>query len=251
MEKLIFALWAPADVELPVLHDALRRQAAPALEALGCQRLKMALADIPSPPDDPYEAMKRGAPSAYVSFWLNSAYFWRHADAVLAQFVDRRAGFAVAESVILPNTRVAPSGQPNPGALQVAAFASLPDLSRPQFLRNWLEDHTAVAVETQSTTSYTQNIITRALTAGAPAWEAIVEECFPKAALTDRHIYFASGGKADVLARHEARMAESCQRFIDFSTLRLIMASEYRFGAWADPAFGFHQDRAKNKGRIS
>jgi len=251
MEKLIFTLWAPDDVDAAVWNAALREQAGGGLEALGAQRLKISIADIPAPANDPYTEMKRGAPSAYISFWLNSASFWRHADALLAQFSGRRAAFAVAESVILPMSRPVASGERTPGALQIAAFAGQSHLSRAEFLRAWLEDHTAVAVETQSTTSYTQNLITRPLSAGAPAWDAIVEESFPLSALSDPHIYFATGGSEELLNRNEQRMADSCQRFIDFATLKLIMASEYRFGGWADSAFGFHQDRAKNKGRIT
>jgi len=127
----------------------------------------------------------------------------------------------------------------------MAAFAAQKHLTRAQTLDIWLNSHTTVAVETQSTTTYTQNIITRALSPAAPVWDAIVEETFPHAALADRHIYFATGGDAQILTHHETRMAESCARFIDFATLRLCMASEYRFGAWADSAQGWHQLKPK------
>jgi hypothetical protein len=241
MEKLIFALWTPPAADQPRWHRQLLSEAPPALRPLGVERLKICVADIPAPENDPYVDMKRGAPAAYISFWLNSAAFWEHADAVLADYAPTRAAYAVAESTILPLTEKLDDNQPAPGVLQMAAFATQPQHTRAETLDIWLNAHSAVAVETQSTTTYTQNIVTRALSPNAPAWDAIVEETFPHAALADRHVYFATGGDAAILAQHETRMAESCARFIDFATLRLCMASEYRFGGWTDAAFGWHQ----------
>ena len=241
MEKLIFALWPDAAADHATWQQNLLTEAATALERLGAQRLKICVADIPAPANDPYAEMKRGAPSAYVSLWLNSATFWRRIDRALAAYGTKRAAYAVAESVILPLSRPLPPGERAPGVLQIAAFATLPQLTRAETLHNWFALHTDVAVRTQSTTTYAQNLITRPLTPDAPAWDAIVEETFPTAALTDRHLYFATGGSAEILDRHQAQMAESCARFIDFPTLCLIMASEFRFGGWADAAYDWHQ----------
>ena len=76
--------------------------------------------------------------------------------------------------------------------------------------------------------------MTRALTEGAPAWDAIVEERFPGAALNDRGAYFAAGDDPARLEANMARMAESCGRFIDFASLSLMNCGEYRFGGWSD-----------------
>lgn len=125
-------------------------------------------------------------------------------------------GWLVCESEPLPNRRY----PPGPDG-QVPGFAQLVALSRPEHLswgewrRNWQGGHTPVAINTQSTFRYVQNVIFRALTPGAPGFAAIVEECFPAAAATDLHVFFDAVGDDARLARHMAAMSESCDRFMD------------------------------------
>jgi hypothetical protein len=121
----------------------------------------------------------------------------------------------------------------------VCGFATLPHLSRGELWDFWLGQHTAVAVETQRTLFYNQNVVVRALTEDAPPWDAIVEERFPAAALQSREVYFDAVGDPARLEANMARMAESCGRFIDFSRLALMNCGEYRFGGWRDALHGW------------
>jgi hypothetical protein len=41
------------------------------------------------------------------------------------------------------------------------------------------------------------------------------EECFPREAASDLHVYFDAVGDEAKLARHMAAMSESCDRFMD------------------------------------
>jgi hypothetical protein len=106
---------------------------------------------------------------------------------------------------------------------RIAGFAQIVALARPAHLtwtdwrRTWQDGHTAVAVNTQSTFRYVQNVVFRAVTPGAPSYAAIVEECFPEEAASDLHVFFASGGDDAKLGRHMAAMSESCDRFMDGS----------------------------------
>lgn len=55
---------------------------------------------------------------------------------------------------------------------------------------------TPVAIRTQNTEAYVQNIVEEVLTDGSPEVAGIVEEHFPMAAMTDPHVFYGSGGDA-------------------------------------------------------
>lgn len=63
-----------------------------------------------------------------------------------------------------------------------------------------------------------QNVVVRTLSLGAPAIDAVVEKCFPAAAMTDPHAFFDAVGDDSKLKRNIDSMMESCNRFIDFET---------------------------------
>ena len=231
MEKLFYVLWQP-EAAAPAWSD--RLLALPTvLAAAGAARVRIGVPDVPVPQPDPYADMRKTAPAGFVSFWLNSARFRDGAERAVRAVAPKLAGYSVLESTILPATSPA-EGAREEGFLQVCGFAVLPHLSRAELWESWLGRHTAVAVETQRTTFYNQNVVVRALTEEAPAWDAIVEERFPAEALESREVYFDAVGDPARLEANMARMAESCGRFIDFSRLALMNCGEYRFGGWQD-----------------
>lgn len=73
----------------------------------------------------------------------------------------------------------------------------------------WHRDHTPVAIETQSTFGYTQNAVVRALTPQAPAVDAIVEELFPEAAISDLHAFFGAADDDDLRHRMDRMLAST------------------------------------------
>ena len=232
MEKLFYVLWRPEALPEAAWADRLLGLAAP-LAGHGAQRVRIGIPDVPVPDDDPYEAMRATAPSGFVSFWLNTAGQRAAAERMVAQAAGRCAGYAVLESTVLGNPAPAEAARED-GFLQVCGFAALPGLARADLWKHWLDHHTEVAVQTQSTTFYNQNIVVRPLTAGAPAWDAIVEERFPAAALNRRDVYFDAVDNPQRMAENVQLMAESCGRFIDFNSITLMNCGEYRFGGWAD-----------------
>jgi hypothetical protein len=70
----------------------------------------------------------------------------------------------------------------------------------------------------------------RALSEDAPPWVAIVEEGFPREALTDQMVFYDAGDSPAKLEANRGRMIESCQRFIDFDQLESHMFSQYVLG---------------------
>jgi hypothetical protein len=150
--------------------------------------------------------------AAVVSIWTQQSYGRQVAAAVelLADQCESLAAYLVTESVpIAPPDRL---GDRTPGFANVALLRRPADLDHATWLTRWQVDHTPVAIETQATFGYTQNVVIRALTPDAPAIDGIVEELFPDAATTDLHAFFGAADDADLHDRM-TRMVASTSAF--------------------------------------
>lgn len=234
MQKVMFPFWVEASGQ-EKLNATLLGSVNEALVSAGVDRLRINVPDAAVAEGQKLYPEMAGSdrPAAMASFFVNSAREIAPHLKIFDSAGARYAGYEVMESTPLPQREPA-NEKRSRGFTQLAFFSRLPGQSRDEFLRIWLESHTKVAVETQSTFFYQQNPIVRTLTADAPAWDAIVEESFPDEAMRDWHVYFASGGSDDKLALHRKLMNESCVRFIDFTGIKLLISSEYRIGDWRD-----------------
>jgi hypothetical protein len=149
----------------------------------------------------------------FVTVWAHQSYAEPVTAAVarLQTEADHVAAYLVTESVPLPPPATAPGARTD-GFANVALLRRPADLDEATWRQRWHIDHTPVAIETQSTFGYTQNAVVRALTPGAPAIDAIVEELFPEAALTDLHAFFGAPDD-DELSRRMERMVSSTTAF--------------------------------------
>ncbi|MFC5494088.1 hypothetical protein [Nocardioides caricicola] len=111
----------------------------------------------------------------------------------------------------------------------VAILRRPADLPREEWLRIWMVDHTPVAIRTQATFGYVQNIVTGAVTADAPPIDALVEELFPSAGITDMHAFYGSGGDDDELNRRLTELMASVARFGAGENLELVPSSRYLY----------------------
>jgi hypothetical protein len=149
----------------------------------------------------------------FVTVWAHQSY----GDAVTATItrltseVDHVSAYLVTESVPLPPPATAPGARTD-GFANVALLRRPADLDDATWRQRWHIDHTPVAIETQSTFGYTQNAVVRALTPNAPAIDAIVEELFPEAAITDLHAFFGAPDDEE-LSRRMERMVVSTTAF--------------------------------------
>lgn len=135
-----------------------------------------------------------------------------------------------------------PVGSPEPsavGATEVRrspgmanlAFLRRPErIGREEWLRTWLEEHTQVAIDTQSTTGYTQHVVVRALTEDAPVIDGIVEEIFPVEAARDLGVFFDARADDQRMAANMRAMAASTARFLDEGTVDAIPTGRYVVG---------------------
>ena len=235
MEKLIYLLWNDAGKKLADFNAELLGPVGRQLVAQGAQRLQIHVVDDAVAPGAKLRLEKmRPMPAAVVSFWLNAAHARGPHEAVLEAAAPRIAGYAVAESVVLPIAETYPDGERVHGFSQIALFRKLPGIAYEGFLEIWMRDQTVVGPATQDTFYYGQNIVIRALTVGAPPLDGIVDECYPIEALTDHLVYWKAGGSEEVFQAHLKREMDNVARFLDGDNVSAFVTSTYRFGGWSD-----------------
>ena len=224
MEKLMYAVWKPDATAIQDFRHTLLGDTARSLLGQGVHGLAVNLADDLAVPGLRLERLN---PTGTVSIWVDSALARGPIERVLGAATARLAGWLVLESVPLVNTRhVVPIGERLPGLYNVA-FLEKPDaLGYDEWLARWQGAHTRVAIETQSTFAYIQNVLVRPVTAETPPWTAIVEEAFPAEASTDPMIFYRAD-TPEQLAEHQRRMMESCATFIDFARIETHPMSAY------------------------
>jgi len=231
VEKVIWAI-SYVDGDRPTeLGERLRGEVTARLLDLGARGVQVNLVDDDVAPAAGLRMVSSSAPAdAVVSAWVDSATDHLRApfEEALALVGGRRGAYLVTESVPMPSTLppVAP-GERTPGMAQVVFFRRAPGLADDEFLATWLGSHTQIAIDTQDTSSYVQNVVTRVLTPGAERWDAIVEECFPAAAMTDPGAFYDAVGDPERQAANARTMFESVQRFIDLSAIDVIPTSRY------------------------
>lgn len=239
MEKLLYAFWR-GEESAASLRERLRGEVSPRLAALGAERLQLNIADFTDLSGTLVNFSLQNtkpAPDGIVSFWLSSAFRRAPAEALLAAACARIAGYEVAESTILPNRKHPPrAGERTYGFSQVTFLQVPPRLSYEAWRRIWFEEHTPVGIETQANFLYVHNVVVMPLTAGAPPFRGIVEECFPPQALRDSQVFYDAVGDEARHQRHLALMMDSCAKFIDFDRIDVIATSEYRLHGGHQPA---------------
>lgn len=234
MEKIIYPVWKLSHQSMNDFNTALLGSMSEALLASGLKKLRINVVD-----DDVAAASKLRHENmtplmdAVISMWVDSYIYRDKQQAILSDYVDRYDGYLVTESEPLVNTiHPAQPGQRTLGMSQLAFLQKPERLSRHEWLDIWHNSHTQVAIDTQSTFGYRQNVVVMAVTEGAPNIDAIVEENFPVEAMTSPHAFYHAfdeqGNRDDAkLAEHGKLMAESCARFIDFTDINVLPTSEY------------------------
>ena len=241
----MYAAWCPDGEDAAGFAARLLDDVAPALLDAGAHMVRVHVTDDEVAPGAGFfpAGHRRAALAppidAVVSAWVDTAVTSRRAgiDGVFADAGIRVAGYLVSESVPLAaedaaSTHDDPAPVRTPGFTQVA-FLRVPEGMDPREWRSrWKDGHTDVAIDTQSTTAYRQNLVVHPLQDDAPTVAAIVEETFPIGALTDPYVFFdAVGDDARFSANVEAMIA-STSSFLDTDHgLDTVPASEYVLAA--------------------
>ncbi len=233
MEKVLYVIAHPAGSVPADLTKHLVGSLSDQLLELGARSVQVNVADHDVSAAGGLRMVMSPAPAnAVVAVWIDSATDHLRAsfDAAVRSVTAgaELSAYLVTESVPLANTTfpAAPGGR-TPGMAQLAFLRRPETMAVEDWLRVWLDDHTHVALDLQDTFAYVQNVIVRTLIPGTTTWHAIVEECFPAAAMTDPHVFFDAVGDDEKLARHQRKMFESVQRFIDLSIIDVVPTSRY------------------------
>jgi hypothetical protein len=226
MEKLLYPLWRPADLDGDSFREQLLGELAPALLAhQGTRGVRLAVVDSDVSRAEGLRQEKLcPAADAMISVWLDTAISRDELEVHLAEYCDHYHGFLVTESAPLVHEQLLE--QRMAGWTQVVFLERPPTLTEMEWLDVWQGSHTSVAIETQSTFAYRQNVVVRALTEGAPPVHAIVEESFPDAAMDSLHAFYDAASDKELQSRI-GTMVESCARFIDFERLNVTPMSDY------------------------
>lgn len=164
--------------------------------------------------------------AAVVSLWTQQCYGDQVAAALrlLDAECELLAAYLVTESVPLP----APLeiGERTRGLANIALLRQPAGLDPASWLSRWQNDHTPVAIETQSIFGYTQNAVVRALTPDAPVIDGIVEELFPAGAISDLKAFFGAADDADLQDRL-SRMIASTSAFGANENIDTVPTSRY------------------------
>lgn len=233
MEKVLYVVAHPTGAVPADLTKQLVGPLADDLLELGARNVQVNVADHDvSAAGGLRMAMSPAPANAIVSVWVDSATDHLRApfDEAVRQVTEgaELSAYLVTESVPLANTTYpAAPGARTPGMAQLAFLRRPEGMAVDDWLAIWLGSHTQVALDLQDTFAYVQNVVVRTLIAGTTTWHAIVEECFPAAAMSDPHVFFDAVGDDEKLTRHQVAMFESVQRFIDLSIIDVVPTSRY------------------------
>lgn len=203
----MYALW---DIDAAALHSP---ELHAVLAAAGVTRLQLNT-------DDEHVAAAMRIPAGPVpigavgSVWVPSVEAASLVTAALAAATGTLAGWEVEERrpIEPPETW---DGSRLDGLANIAVLRRPEELDVEEWRNRWLVDHTPVAIETQATFGYLQNVVVSPVTAMpddvAPV-AALVEELFPTEAMTDMHAFYGSGGDDDELTDRITRLMASVAR---------------------------------------
>ena len=231
MEKLVYSLWQGSQPSADAFRDDLLQVLCPRLAQLeGIRGIRLAVADSAVAPAAGRRMESHApVPGAFLSLWVDFAGAADSWEPLIDRHVARRGAYLVAEAEPLVSQRTHPvaPGERVPGMCHVVFLRKPTALAREEWFTVWQGSHTQVAIDTQSTFGYRQNVVVRTLGDDTLAFDAIVEENFPEGAMASDHVFYDTGGDDDVLKQRMTAMLESCARFIDFEHIDVIPMSEY------------------------
>jgi len=230
MEKLMYLIWSkenkPQNFQKEFTQSILST-----MKQHSAKNIRLTLVDQDvAPAEKLFIRATQPGPDGVVSFWLESAILRTEIESALQSACEKLCGYVVTESEPLLNqSHTASPGERTFGMNQVVLLCKPKEMDYNKWIDIWHNSHTQIAIDTQSTFGYRQNVISRPLTDNTLAIDAIVEENFPPEAMNSPHAFYNTDGNDDLLGERQKIMFESVQRFIDLSRLDCLPMSEYNF----------------------
>ncbi|MCB0970641.1 MAG: EthD domain-containing protein [Acidimicrobiales bacterium] len=232
MAKLLYLSERTGSGPLDVASPDGRGRLAAALHEAGASRVQVNVVDDEVAPAAGRRIESSGRPlRSMVSVWVDGddPDAFEAIDRVIAGWDPEAASYLVEEATPLAAPEV-PPGHRQPGMAHIACFRRPEAQPVDEWLELWKGSHTQIAIDTQDTFGYVQHVVVEVRTPGATGWHAIVEECFPAAAMDDDHAFYDAVGDDERLARHRREMLASVTRFIDLSSIDVVPTGRYDLG---------------------
>jgi hypothetical protein len=178
---------------------------------------------------------------ATLAVWTECADDVHDVERIVRELSSRYAGFVVTEAVPRRETsRVARAGEPLPGVTVTSLLCRAPGLTRDEFLEHWYDVHMPMSLRIHPQRTYVRNVVSRVLTPGAPAVDAICEEGFAEVddVLHQSRFFGADEAESD-WRRSRAAIGEDIPKFLDPGGTMTSIMREYRvrdFRATLGPA---------------
>ena len=234
MVKIVYSLWKQSAQSGDDFREELLRKLVPWLLAIEpVESVRIAVVDSAVAPANLRRMENcQPLPDGVVSVYLHGSGLGSELktqlNAAVEPCVARANCYPVNETEVL--THEAVPGERVYGFCQVVFLQRPPRLSESEWLGLWQDSHTQVAIDTQATFGYRQNVIMESFIEGAPVLHAMVEENFPPQAMTSDLEFYGVANDMELQTNLDA-MLESCARFIDFDKIDVIPMSEYFFRA--------------------
>lgn len=215
VEKVIYVCWRDATTTAEAFNAKLRGETATRLAAKAKSVQVNVCDEAVAPAAAIRQVSTKPQMEAIIQVWLDSSLdrFRAPLDEIVREAAPRMAAYLVLESKIIPNVKHPPKpGQRTEGFSQVVFIKRPPRLTYGAWLHNWQGLHTAVGIDTQSNFEYVQNPVVRPLTHAAPIYDAIVEECFPAAAMTNPEAFYDAVGNEKKFQDNYKTMMDSVAR---------------------------------------
>ena len=202
MAKVMYQVWKPAELDAEAFRELLIGPLWNELEQVGIRGYRVCVSDAAVAHAKLKIVTTQPQPDAFLAVWMNSTIPLRRTpiEDVIRGHVDRFHGYLVTESEPLPNVDHLPStpGERTVGMNQLVMLKVPPRMSRAHWLETWHGSHAIIGMGTQSVFGYRQNVVARALTYGAPHYDAFVEENFPEQSIADiAHYHDERGEKTE------------------------------------------------------
>lgn len=117
------------------------------------------------------------------------------------------------------------SGETFSGTIQLCCFERREGLSDEALEHIWFEEHVQVAIDTQNTLGYRQNLVLRS---SHETLDGIVEEHFPIEAANSLNAFFADGDDEAKMMSNIHVLTESSERVLDLERSSVVHMTEHR-----------------------
>ena len=161
MEKIMYPLWKLAADDQQAFCRRLLGPVAAGLREAGARHVRISVVDDAVAPAAPLRMeSSRPAFDAVLSLWVDTAVWRGRYEQVFRDQVSRYHGYLVCESApIRHEERMPTDGGRVEGMCQIVFLQKPPRLSYEEWITVWQGSHTQVAIDTQSTFGYRQNVI--------------------------------------------------------------------------------------------